>query len=146
MIEIRGFFWYNIEGNYTLNLHKILRIYIILLGIFLLASGIGLIVILNSLDPWENRTNIFLFYLDLFFLIGSASTLLSFYLRRFFGRRELLNAHFRVSLREGAMLGLLGVTVLVLQSFRILTPINAGSIGLALVFLESFFLVHDKQS
>ncbi|MGE5392539.1 MAG: hypothetical protein ACM3NH_02250 [Candidatus Saccharibacteria bacterium] len=127
-------------------MHKILRFYNILLGVLILVSVAGLILLLSKTSPVENRLNVILLYADIFIFLMALSSLASFYLRRMFGQRELANLHFKISVREGCLLGILGVLILLLQSKRLLTLVNAGFLTAAIIFLESFLLVHDKQS
>lgn len=127
-------------------MHKFLRFYNALLGILIVAATISLYLILTKTDPAADKLYIALFYATVFVLFSSLSTLVSYHLRRIFGQRELAILHLKISCREGCLLGILAVLMLVLQANRLLSLLNASFLSIAFIFLESFFLVHDKQS
>lgn len=111
----------------------------ILIGL-LVVSVISFVLIISKLDPFQGIGNIFLFYVNLFVLSLTLSTLTAFYARQSIGQREFAPQYLLVSFRQGLWFSLLIVVALTLQSFGFFTLTNAVFLILALVFLESYFL------
>jgi hypothetical protein len=105
---------------------------------------LGLFFLLTSTTP-ERLSDILLFYAVIAGLTFSLTTLIAFYLRKLFGRRELLNYYYKLSVRQG-----IWFTILVLSSLYLLTQglfnwINTGLIILTLVFLEGYLLTKNDR-
>ena len=81
-----------------------------------------------------------LFYLSLFLALAGIFILFFSYLRRKFRRDEEIAKHLGVNFRQGVLLALLVIFLLILQSFRVLTWWD-GLLAVAGVFLmELYFL------
>ena len=118
-----------------------LKSYIWGMRIVTLFSIIGLSMIVYYVDPDSSGLiGKVLFYLVLFFVFSGIFNLLLLWLRRKMTTNETAPANVGLSLRQGILLAILAVGLLVLQSFRILVWWD-GLLLLAGVFLiELYFL------
>lgn len=82
----------------------------------------------------------FIFFLTLFLLFSGVITIFLTWLRRTFGKEGVIFSELGMSFREGILLSLLLIVLLVLQSFRILVWWD-GLLAVAAIFLiELYFL------
>lgn len=102
---------------------------------------IGWITVLFFIDPDQTEfIGIFLFYLSLFFALIGTFSLLGFFFRVWFSRKEIVFQHVGISFRQALLFSLLLVGSLALQGLRILTWWNAALFIVSISILEFFFL------
>ncbi|MFC1640508.1 hypothetical protein ACFL2D_00505 [Patescibacteria group bacterium] len=103
------------------------------------------ILILFSVDPGASGfIGPLIFYISLFFAVVGSFTLVGFYLRVWFSRNEVIYQHATTSFRQGILLSVAFVGVLILQSFHFLTWWSILLFVLAVVILELFFVSQSK--
>ena len=123
-----------------------IKIYIILHSICALMLLFGLFFLINSTAP-TRLGDILLFYVVSAGLTFSLTTLIGFYLRKMFGRRELISNYYSLSARQAIWFMVLVCASLFLLNQKLFTWINAGLLVLTLVFLEAYLLTkNDRQS
>lgn len=79
------------------------------------------------------------FFASLYVVFISLSTLFVYFLRVAAGNREIVYAHFPVSLRQGILLATLAIGILILQALRTLTVWDALLLFGALFLIELSF-------
>jgi len=119
-------------------LHKI-KLTIILLIAAASASFVWLAILILSKQPTQNSVISFFYVLILVFFL-SVFSLIGFYLRKTFGRREHSAHYLKLSIRQGLWLSLIFVASLTLSRLNLFSLINAGLLVLTFVFLESYLL------
>ena len=103
------------------------------------------VLILVSIDPnTSGFIGPLIFYVALFFALVGTFSLIGFYLRVWFSRNEVIYQHVTTSFRQGILLSVALVGVLVLQSFRYLTWWSVLLFVAAVIILELFFLSQSK--
>lgn len=117
-----------------------LKAFNLLLGILLVLSAIGLVLILKFLDPFRSWLSVVLFYLTLSIFAVSLATFTGFKIRDIFGQKEKAGYYFLISLRQALWFSILIISSLILQSFGLFNFLNAIILVLAFTFLESYFL------
>jgi heme/copper-type cytochrome/quinol oxidase subunit 4 len=118
------------------------KAYLYGMGLSVVLCFAAWIVVLENVDP--TNTDLFglaVFYLTLFFALSSSFSLLGFYLRRriFEDRVEFRQAE--VAFRQGTLLALMFVGMLMLQGQRQLNLYTAFSCVLIVVAVEFYFLM-----
>jgi hypothetical protein len=142
--EIARFFGI-IKQSKTTDLQLKIKIYIYILGFVAAASMAGFIYVLNQVDPEVKDLNLTFLLAAILPLAFSLSVLIGFWLRRRLGQRELLQAHFNSSLRQGLWLAVLVTASATLQAYRLFTWINSLLLVLALLFLEFYFITRERK-
>lgn len=118
--------------------------YVFLVALTLLLSGGALLLVLNRLDPFQDGLlAIALFYISLFFLVSSFTTLLGYLMRVFLHPHEMSLNHFNVSLRQGMILAVLVICLLIFQSFQRLFVWDAVLLFLIAFLLEIYFVAKE---
>ena len=122
-----------------------IKIYIILHSICALLLLFGLFFLINSTAP-ARFSDILLFYAVSAGLTFSLAALIGFYVRKMFGRRELINYYYMLSVRQAVWFVILVCASLFLLNQKLFTWVNAGLLVLTLVFLEAYLLTkNDRQ-
>jgi len=121
-----------------------IKLYITLFVIGLIASGLGLIIIVFSFSP-ESWLGLILFYLFCSLFAFSAFVLIGVYARRLFGRRELVHDYFFVALRQGFGLSIILLLSLILASLGLFSWANALFLLLAMIFFEFYLSSRNKM-
>ena len=123
------------------NIFMTIRSYIIGMAVStLLCFGAWILVLIN-IDPFTaNFAGLVLFYLRLFCALIGTFTLIGFYSRVWFSKNEVIFSHVGPAFRQGALLALILVGCLALQSFRILDLWSGGLFVASVVLLEFFFM------
>lgn len=92
-------------------------------------------------DPGQKLiVNIVLFNITLFFALSGMFTLALFSLRKKASGNEVVSAHLGISFRQGMLLSLALLVLLLLQSFRILTWWDGLLAMGAIMMVELYFL------
>jgi hypothetical protein len=118
--------------------------YVFLVALTLLLSGGAMLLVLTRLDPFQDKLlAIVLFYLSLFFFVSSLTTLLGYVMRVLLYPHEMTLNHFNVSLRQGMILAMLVVSLLIFQSFRRLFVWDAILLFLIAFLVEIYFVAKD---
>lgn len=95
----------------------------------------------RSQDPSQKLiVNIVLFNITLFFALTGIFTLFLFSLRKKVTGNEIVAAHLGISFRQGMLLALTLIALLLLQSFRILTWWDGLLAMGAIMMVELYFL------
>ena len=86
-----------------------------------------------------------IFYLSLFFFLSGASNLFLLWLRRKFSLKNAETASFNIGLsfRQGNMLSLFCVILLIMQSFRVLVWWDGLLLLAGMLLVELYFLSRD---
>jgi hypothetical protein len=121
-----------------------LKSYVWGMRIVTLFSIVALFLAINYLDPESSGTaGKILFYLVLFFVLSGFFNLFLLWLRRNMTTSETAFYNVGLSFRQGVLLALLFIGLLILQSFRVLVWWD-GLLLLAGIFLvELYFLSKD---
>ncbi len=108
-------------------------------GTFLAFAGWALV--LFYIDPTKGGISVkFAFYFTLFLFLSGVFILMLSWIKRKVGKEEAVFSDLGISFREGMLLALLAIALLVLQSFRMLVWWD-GLLVLAGIFLiELYFL------
>jgi hypothetical protein len=120
--------------------------YLSILGFVTLASLGASIWAINALDPEESVANVAIFYASSGMFVLAASAMALFSIRQRFGVREMVQKHFKVSLRQGTWGAVLYIAAMVLQANGLLTWLNSAFLLIALTFLETYFLYNDRKN
>lgn len=124
-----------------------LRKYLLLMTLGTLVSWFGFGMVVTYLNPDIAGTLGFLFfYLSLFLSVTGTLTILGFGWRYVRHRDEVLFRHVSISFRQGALLGLMVVASLFLESKSLLTWWNLGLLIVGLTLLEFFWLSARRSS
>ncbi len=117
-----------------------LRIYLLLLLIVTLVCWGLFAFILFGVDPEGGKLGVIAFYAALGFAVMGTYALLGYVIRSRLSRGEELYANLGVSLRQGLLLTIGFIGVLLLQSIRLLNWWDGCLLVGFLVLLEFFFL------
>lgn len=126
-------------------MQQLIKNYILVLWFLLTVTLGALILVIIRLDPTNGKFNLVVFYLDFAILIYCASCLVGYYLRKSIGQREYLNQYLKTSLRQSLWFSSLATISLLLKAFSLFTTLNVSLFLIALIFLESFFLVKTQR-
>ena len=115
---------------------------------FVLSLGLLAVVLVVTLfPPYQNQnlfernfTNISLFYVSLFVFMTGFFSLFLFWLKEKTSSEELIRVHMGVSFRQGLLLSIIVIVVLILQSFRVLTWWDGLLAVGAVLMIELYFL------
>jgi heme/copper-type cytochrome/quinol oxidase subunit 2 len=106
----------------------------------------GLLTVIVTLSPYINQNseernflNIVFFYVSCAFFLAGFFGLLLFKLRKKI-TKENNDVHMGVSLRQGILLSIIIVVILILQSFRVLTWWDGLLVVGAVLMVELYFL------
>lgn len=120
--------------------------FLLAIGIVAILSSVGFYLILTRLSPLEGGyLAISLCYASFFFMISSYLTLLGYFLRVFFYKKEVYFVHLNITLRQGIFLGLLATILLSFQSFRVLTWWDSVLLAIIFVLLEFYFISRSRR-
>lgn len=97
-----------------------------------------ILIIFKTSPEWGEKI-IILFYLSLFLSSWGILTIFIFYLRLKLSRNELIYSHFPTAVRQSFLLTLIIITLLIAQSFRVLSLLLAILIIIIISSLELFF-------
>lgn len=112
----------------------------------LLAFG-GWMTILFNVDPGKADRFIFIaLYACLFMFLLGVLTFIGFGIRILLSNREVIYAHFPVSVRQATLVALAIVGLLFLQSLRVLSWIDGLAFVLAVLLLEMFFRAKPRPT
>jgi len=93
---------------------------------FVLALGVWILILFN-IDPYKaDFISLSAFYASLLVWCFCFLSLIGYYFRIWFGNKEIVYANMPVAMRQGFLLSLGLVGLLVLQSIRVLTWWTAG--------------------
>ena len=118
----------------------------IILALVFLASSAGLLWVVNNLDPKAAKTNPVIFFVTSFLVVYSLTFFIGFNIRQRFGLREHVSSYFKVSARQAIWYGLTAVSILVMQSYRMLNLTNSVMLAAAIICLELFFIFNDRKT
>ncbi|MBN2087698.1 hypothetical protein JW758_05095 [Candidatus Peregrinibacteria bacterium] len=101
-------------------------------------------VVISKLSPFTSpKLALGLFYSSLFVALTGTFTLLFYYLRAWFNKGEVNNAHLNISLRQGVLLSSMICIAIGFQRLKVLTWWD-GLLLLAIVLLiEFYFMARD---
>jgi len=105
-----------------------------------LVSFCALALVIYFVDPEAGILGLGLFYLILFFALGGIFNLILLGIRRMFLGQEQTLASVALSFRQGILLSLLAVTLLFLQSFRLLFWWDGLLVAFGVFLIEFYFL------
>lgn len=117
-----------------------LKLYVLLLLIVTLVCWGLFAFVLFSVDPENGTLALIAFYAALFFAVMGTFTLIGYGVRSRMSRGEELYANLGISLRQGLLLSIGLIGVLLLQSIRLLNWWDGCLLVGFLVLLEFFFL------
>lgn len=104
-----------------------------------------LLWIVYNLDPYASNGNMAYFYATAFLLSFCAAFQISFWSRRWLGKRELLRSHFSISARQSLWMAFIIAFGLLLSSSGIFNLLNGLVLVGMFVFLEAYFLYSPRQ-
>ena len=119
-----------------------------LFGIFMatVLSWAAFVLIIFNVNPYStSRWILFLFFLCLFLALVGTITLIGFYLRFWFSKKEIGFAHIGPSIRQAILLSLCVITLLALQILRLVNIWTGILLVLAILSLEFFFRTKKEK-
>lgn len=123
-----------------------LKKFLIIITVVTVICWIGWIVVLFYIDPkGTGFIGLFLFYISLFFALIGTFSILGFFIRVWFSKKEMVFQHVGIAFRQSLLFSILLVGSLVLQGMRIFTWWNALLFVFCLAVLEYFFLSHKNS-
>lgn len=124
-----------------------LQRYLILMTFATIVSWTSWAIVLFTIDPDANRAlALFLFFGSLFLALSGSLALAGFGLRALFVKHKALFEQIGISFRQGVLLALYLVALLLLQGERYLTWWNALLFLLGIALLEFFFHTEEYDS
>lgn len=119
-----------------------LKLYLWGMRIGFLVSLTAWVLVFMRIDPEKSGVfGIGLFYLSTLFLLSSTFVLmLTWIWRRFQGSEDLMMAYVGVSLRQGTLLSILVILLLIFQQYRVLTWWDSALSVAGIFLVELFFL------
>lgn len=125
-----------------------LRLYLFLMSVGTLLAWAAWVFVLLNLSPLGgNLLSLFSFYLSLFMAIVGTFSVIGFTVRRFIiGNDEIIFRHVRQTFRQGILLGLAIILVLILLSQGLLFWWNAIMLALFFIFVEVILFTNFKHS
>jgi len=116
------------------------RIYLWGIGILGAMCWIGFFIILVSTNPYKADIVTFSsFFVLLFIGIVAVLTLIGFWIRLIIQKENITRLAFKVSFRQGILLSLSIIGLMLLQAIRILTVYDGLLLVCAILLLEFFF-------
>lgn len=118
-----------------------LKRYLVLFSLATLIAWIGWLFILFEVNP--DNADLFwiiIFYLSLLVALFGTCSMIGFFVRVWLSSEERLFKHLSVSSRQGALLALFLVGLLLLQANNFLVWWNVLVLCLAVVIVELFFM------
>lgn len=110
-----------------------------LFAITLLSFG-GWLTILFNVDPYQtDQINFILLYVCLLLFFIGLVTFIGFGIRLLIAKGELVYSLFIPALRQACLISLAIIGLLLLQSLRVLSPIDGGALVVAILLIELFF-------
>jgi hypothetical protein len=113
----------------------------------LLAGLAAVGAVITSLSPYQNQVslegnfrNLALFYFSLSVFLTGFFSLFLFWVKKGSSSDELVNVHMGVSFRQGLLLSIIVIVILILQSFRVLTWWDGLLAVGAVLMIELYFL------
>ena len=116
------------------------RIYLWGAGILSVICWFAFAIIIVSTNPY--KADIFTFgsfFILLFLAIAFSLTILGFWLRLIIQRENITRSAFKISFRQGILIALSIIGLLLLQAIRILTFYDGALLVSAILLLEFFF-------
>ena len=115
-----------------------------------LLAIIATVLLIVFVGPYQNQDpndwlifNIVLLNITLFIALSGVFTLFLFFLRKKSSGNEILSSHAGTSFRQGMLLSLAMLSLLLLQSFRILTWWDGLLAMGAIMMVELYFLANN---
>lgn len=107
----------------------------------------AVVLVITLFPPYQNQNpiernfaNISLFYLSLAVFMTGFFSLFLFWVKKKTSSEELLQLHMGVSFRQGLLLSIIVIVILILQSFRVLTWWDGLLAVGAVLMIELYFL------
>ncbi|PIZ58608.1 hypothetical protein COY23_00330 [bacterium (Candidatus Torokbacteria) CG_4_10_14_0_2_um_filter_35_8] len=120
-----------------------LRNYLLGIAFSTVLCAVAFIFVIFNINPEEtNSLGFILFYTSLALTLVGSFTILGFILRRIVSKNEIIFAHVGVSLRQGVLLSICVIGILLLQSSRLLSLMTGGLLISSLSLMELFFESH----
>ncbi|PIP28263.1 MAG: hypothetical protein COX29_02065 [Candidatus Moranbacteria bacterium CG23_combo_of_CG06-09_8_20_14_all_35_22] len=109
-----------------------------------LFSFFSLGAVIFYVDP-ENSgmIGIFLFYLAVFFVLSGIFNLILLFIRRIFLGHEMAVENIELSFRQGILLAIIAIGILILQSYQMLVWWDALLVVAGVFLIELYFLSRD---
>lgn len=115
---------------------------------FVLMVGLAAVgAIITSFSPYQDQNNlegnfrnIALFYFSLSVFLTGFFSLFLFWIKKGSSTDDLMQVHMGVSFRQGLLLSIIVIVILVLQSFRVLTWWDGLLAVGAVMMIELYFL------
>ncbi len=105
-----------------------------------------LVVVLNNYNPYQSGYLIyFLFYFSLFLILSGVISIIIFYSKIYIFKNSLLYTLFKPSLRQGVIISLGLVALLLLQGLKVLDFWVGIPLVIVIVLIELFFQTKSKQ-
>jgi len=112
-----------------------------------LISIIAFLLVIYRLSPFGagNETAIVLFHLSLFLALTGLLTILNFYLRLLLKIGPVYAYHLNIALRQGALLSIMVIIMLIFQSLRVLTWWDGLLLLIIISLIELFFAGKESK-
>lgn len=118
-----------------------LRTYLTTLTVATIICVAAFVLVIFLIDPEISGVlGKVVFYLSLFFSLVGIFTLIGYWIRIAISRKEIIFAHVGVSFRQALLLTIAVVSVLFLQSLRILNWWDGSLLAGLVILIEFFFL------
>jgi hypothetical protein len=123
-----------------------LRVYLFSLFIgFLVAFGVWLLILFN-IDPFKTDfLSIAAFYASLFIWLSSLISLINYFVRLWFNNKEVVYANLTTALRQGMLISLIVVGLLILEQLNVLNWWVGGIWSIVVLLTELFFNVRGDH-
>ncbi|MBU0706752.1 hypothetical protein KKG41_00055 [Patescibacteria group bacterium] len=122
-----------------------LKNFLVLMTIVTTICWIGWITVLFYINPdGAGFIGQVLFFVSLFFALIGTFSILGFFLRVWFSKKEMVFQHVGKAFRQAFLFSLLIVGSLILQGMRIFTWWNATLFIICVAMLELFFLTRKE--
>ncbi len=108
--------------------------------------SIVVLLILTKTAPGENNFLVFTLIISAFFSIFFLFSIVSYLLRRKASNNEAIFRNRKISMRQGLLVGLLAVSVLLLGWFDLLVWWDVAIIAVSLIALDIYFGSTTKRS
>lgn len=125
-----------------------LRSYLFLMFIATLLSWVAWVFVLLDISPFDgNLLGLFFFYLSLFMAVVGTFSVIGFMIRRLVMKNdEVVFRHVRRTFRQGILLGLAIILILILLSENLLYWWNAIILVILFIFIEVIIFTNYKHS
>lgn len=89
-------------------------------------------------SPDAGLLSVALYLLSVFFFIFGITSILGFYIRRWWNHNELAFENVKISLRQGFLFAGFACSLLALRGFRVLNFVDAAILVIAFILLEMY--------